>query len=388
MTRKEFLKICGILGVGFPLQASVNSCEKDGSMRKNFNGKVIIIGAGAGGLSSGYLLNQRGIDFEILEASSHYGGRMKINTDFADFPIPLGAEWLHTNTNVFQDMVNDSSVPVNVNTVNYDSQNDTFGFWDNGQLSVSALDDSDIKFINSTWFNFYEEFIVPSITDKITYNTIVQSIDYSGDKITINTQKGIYEADKVVVSVPLQILKDGDISFLPQFPSSKMEAINASTVWEGFKAFIEFSEKFYHTQTGFNISLETDGQKLYYDASYGQDTSKNILGLFTVGKPAQDYISRSGDELRDFILKELDEIYSNQATATYIKHITQNWNNEPFIKSGYLIDHEDWRRVRTLSESINDKIYFAGGAYTSGEDWVSVHAAAQSAKDAVEELVG
>ena len=154
------------------------------------------------------------------------------------------------------------------------------------------------------------------------------------------------------------------------------------------KHFFEFSSKFYHTATAFNISPESDGQKLYYDAAYGQNTTQHILGLFVVGKPASDYINRSGDELKNFILNELDEIYNNQASMSYVKHIVQNWNNEPYIKAAYLTDHEDWRRVRRLSESVADKLYFAGGAYTDGEDWVSVHTAAQSAKEAVAELVG
>ena len=102
MSRKEFMKICGILGMSLPFQTTLSSCSKNDA---DFSGKVIIIGAGAGGLSAGYLLKQRGIEFEILEATSVYGGRIKVNTDFADFPIPLGAEWLHSNTSVFKEIV-------------------------------------------------------------------------------------------------------------------------------------------------------------------------------------------------------------------------------------------------------------------------------------------
>ena len=68
--RKEFIKICGILGVGIPTQFSLMSFIKDDKTEPSFKGKVIIIGAGAGGLSAGYLLQQQGIDFEILEASA------------------------------------------------------------------------------------------------------------------------------------------------------------------------------------------------------------------------------------------------------------------------------------------------------------------------------
>ncbi|MEM7379900.1 MAG: FAD-dependent oxidoreductase, partial [Bacteroidota bacterium] len=356
-------------------------------LSSDFSGKVIIIGAGAGGLSSGYFLKQQGIDFEILEASDTYGGRMKTTNDFADFPIPLGAEWLHTNPRVFQEIVNDGAVQIEVETIEYDRITDTVGVWENGNLEVDELVDSDRKFVNSGWMDFFEKYIIPSVSDKITYNTVVKSVDYSGDQIVIDTSAGNYQADKLIISVPLKILQDGDITFQPELPEKKSEAISKAVIWDGFKAFIEFSDKFYHTATSFVISPETDGQKLYYDASYGQATEKNILGLFVVGKPAQEYISRSGEELKDFMLNELDEIYSDKASGTYMRHIVQNWNQEPFIKAAYLTDHENWRRVRTLGESVADKLYFAGGPYTDGEDWVAVHAAAQSAKTAINEIL-
>ena len=364
MTRAEFIKMCGILGLTLPIQTSLSSCNKDGI---SFSGKVIIIGAGAGGLSAGYLLQQQGIEFEILEASSIYGGRMRIDTDFADFPIPLGAEWLETSTGVFQEIVNDSSRQVDVETI---------------------PDNPDRKFVNSSWFNFFEEYIVPSISNKIAYNTIAQTINYAGDQVVVTTQNGEHIADKVIISVPLKILQDGDINFVPPLPEEKQQAIDESIIWEGFKAFFEFSQNFYNDGIEFEITPESDGQKIYYDAELGQNTSRNILGLFTVGKPALDYSSLSGDELRDFILDELDGLYANQARPSYLKHVTQNWNKEPFIKAGYLTDHADSRAVKVLGESVADKLYFAGGAYTDGNDWVSVHTAAQSAKKSVDEIAG
>ena len=365
MTRKEFIKICGIFGIGFPFQASLVSCNEDVNTP---NLKVIIIGAGAGGLSAGYFLQQQGIDFEILEASESYGGRMKIDTDFADFPIPLGAEWLETSTDIFEQIVNDNSVQVDVETIS---------------------DAPDRKFVNYSWYNFFKEYIVPSITDKISYQTIVQSVDCSGDNVIISTENQEYMADKVIVSVPLKILQDGDITFTPNLPQDKLEAINDTVIWQGFKAFFEFSTKLYgDNEFVFPITPASDGQKIYYNAALGQNTDKHILGLFVVGKPALDYMSLSDEDLKNFILNELDSISNNQATPNYIKHITQNWNNEPFIKSGYMTDYADWQTVRELGRPVGNKVYFAGGAYTDGNDWVSVHAAAKSAKDAVDILNG
>jgi monoamine oxidase len=363
MTRKEFLKLSGIFGIGLPFQNTLLSCDEGEDIFKPFSGKVLIIGAGAGGLSAGYLLNQQGVDFEILEASSTRGGRMKINTVFANFPIPLGAEWLETDTGIFQKIVNDSSVRVSIPTI---------------------PDTPDRKFVNYSWFNFFEDYISPSVSSKISYNTIVQSIDYSDNQIVVQTQDKQYTADKVVISVPLAMLKEGSIDFIPTLPQSKLDAIINTVVWEGFKAFFEFSTNFYGE--GVELSSNADGEKIYYDASFGQDTDKNILGLFSVGTPALDYINLPENQVKDFILNELDGIYSNQASPNYVKHIIQNWNSEPFIKGGYMTDFANWKMVRELGKSVSGKLYFAGGEYTDGEDWVSIHAAALSAKKAVEEI--
>jgi monoamine oxidase len=363
MTRKEFLKLCGIFGIGVPFANTLMACQTEEALLNPFSGKVLIIGAGAGGLSAGYFLQQQGTEFEILEASPGFGGRMKINTDFADFPIPLGAEWLETNTGIFKEIINDSSV----------------------QLTIQTVEDApDRKFVNYSWFNFFEDYIVPSVSGKITFNTVVQSIDYSGKQVIVSTQQRQYVADKVIISVPLALLKEGSIEFNPPLPASKLKAIDESIIWAGFKAFFEFSSPFYGE--GLEIISNEEGEKIYYNAAFGQNTSKHILGLFAVGQPALDYIHLPENQIKAKILQELDGLYNHQASSGYIKHIMQNWNDEPYIKGAYMTDFADWRTVRELGRSVSDRLFFAGGAYTDGEDWVSVHTAAQSARKAIREI--
>jgi monoamine oxidase len=236
MTRKEFLKACGMLGIGLPLMNTISSCDAP----LNPGDKVLIIGAGAAGMSAGYLLNKQGVDFEILEASDTYGGRMKTNTSFADFPIPLGAEWLHVGTDVFTDLIPDGSA--NVTTVPYDQAND-YGLWDGEQITIAAAGfDGDRKFVGGTWLTFFQDNVVPSILDKISFNQVVQSIDYSGDEVIVQTTNGQHTANRVIFTAPVKILQVGDITFTPALPSRKQNAINDVQIWDGFKAFIEFSD--------------------------------------------------------------------------------------------------------------------------------------------------
>lgn len=385
MTRKEFVKMCGLFGIGLPLQATLSSCGKENI---NPNEKILILGAGVAGLTAGYLLNQQGVDFQILEAANTYGGRMKRTTEFANFPIPLGAEWLHVERSIFGEIVNNNAISVDITTTPYDPNVD-YGLNEGERVSVADIGFTiDQKFIGSTWFDFFDQYIVPPIAGQITYNKVITAIDYSGAEIIVSTATETFTANRVIVTIPLKILQNGTVTFTPELPNDKLNAIRETTVWDGCKAFIEFSEKFYPAFTSFDITPETDGQKLYYDAAYGQNTNRHILGLFAVGTGAQPYIQLSDDALIQFMLEELDAIFDNKASATYVKHIFQNWNAEPFANGAYVVDHEDWRRARTLGESVDDKLFFAGTAYTDGTNWGSVDAAAESARNVVNSLVG
>ncbi len=375
--------MCAIAGIGLPFASALSSCKE----RVGFKGKVIVVGAGPAGLTAAYHLHQRGIDVQVLEAASTFGGRTKTNTTFADFPIPLGAEWLHTDRTIFDNIVNDASTAVAVETTQYNPDVD-YGLFEGQQITVAQVGfTDDAKFINSSWLDFFQTYVLPPIASRIEYNSAVESIDYSGDQVLVTTPDRQLSADKVIVTVPLKILQNGAISFSPALPTHKQEAIDEATVWDGFKAFIEFSESFYPAFTAFDISPETAGQKLYYDASYGQNTSQHILGLFTVGVGSHPYQQLSGTDQLNYMLTELDQIYNGQASAKYVRHTTQDWNAEPYINGAYLYDHENWRRVRVLGESVGDKVYFAGEAYTNGQNWGGVDAAATSAITAVEELV-
>ncbi|MCO7223513.1 FAD-dependent oxidoreductase [Pleionea sp. CnH1-48] len=381
LTRRDFVRVSALLG----LSGGISSLF---AKSKNKPSHVIIVGAGAAGLSAGYLLAQLGIDFKILEASSVYGGRLKTSTDFADFPVSLGAEWLHVNPNILVQIAQGGKTAINVPTIGY-KHDDKAVYWDGEELEeVMVGKVKDRKFVGGSWLNFFEDYILPSVKEHISYNTIVESIDYSKKKVSVSTRsKQNYEADKVILTASLRLLQDQDIGFFPQLPESKLVAIKKATMWKGIKIFMKFSKKFYPTFVVPEDIEDRSGQILFYDAAYGQDTSENILGFFAVGKPAEPYLSLSGNNLRDFVLSQLDHIFGGAASRSFIKFIVQNWQAEPFVKAAYLQDYESLDVVEALSLPINKKVYFAGEAYAGREDWGGVHTATQSARTAVEQMM-
>ena len=380
--------MCALLGIGAPV---LNSCgliaESESKSTLKPGDSVIVIGAGAAGLSAAYLLQQQGIHVQILEASHTYGGRMKRTTDFTDFPIPTGAEWLHNKRNTLDKIVNDPSVKITTVTKEYNYKVDQ-ALVDGKEENLKSLGFTiEQKFINATWFDFFEAYIVPSIKSKIRYNEVVRSIDYGTDQVVVETATETYKAAKVIVTVPVKMLQLNTITFKPPLPEKKTEAISNVKVWGGCKAFIAFSEKFYPTAVGFGAIPEDQGHKMFYDAAYGQATEQPILGIFAVGPAAQPYLTRNDYVLIRYLLAELDEMFDGKASPAYQKHIFQNWSKEPFAQGAYVHYFEDWKNIRTLGKPVADKVYFAGDAYTDGSGWSSVDAAAEAARRAVAEMV-
>ena len=357
---------------------------------KSFDGDVIIIGAGTAGMTAGHLLNQRGVEFTILEAADIAGGRIKHHLGFADFPISLGAEWVHVEPEVLSEIVNNQSIEIETQLQGYDPSVET-GYFDNDSLILYPDNDfqSDLKFVGSSWLDFYSTYLLPGIADRIIYQSKVVSVDYSGSRVQITDATGVSRsADRVVITVPVKLLQRGDITFEPGLPQAKRDVIRNANIWSGLKAFIEFDKPFYPTFLAFPDSETNDGQRLYYDAAYAQHSTKNVLGLFAVGQQAEQYQSLSEERFLDHVLQELDVVFDGAATASYKKHLVQNWNAEPFAGAAYLADVEASSVSRRLWQPIDERIYFAGEAYTRFDDWGSVHAAARSAADAVNEITG
>lgn len=345
---------------------------------------VIVVGAGAAGLSAAHLLTRAGVDVRVMEAGTTHGGRLRHVTGFVDFPIPLGAEWIHDDADVLDDI---AGGPVDVALVGYGTD-DTLGHYD-GTLRIAPIaDEADLKFVASSWLDFFDTYVVPGIADTLRPDTRVVGIDATGEHVTVTDERGSsIDADAVIVTVPVSILRARTIAFTPDLDAAMWAAIDDVEVWGGIKVFIEFDERFYPTFLTFPDSDTRAGQRLYFDATHGQDSDANVLGLFAVGGPAAAYQGLDDDALRALVLAELDEVFDGAASRSYRRHLTQDWSAEPHIRQAYVADHADWRLVRTLGRPTSERVLFAGDAYTDGENWSEVHVAARSARVAVERFL-
>lgn len=399
MNRKDFIEKSLLMGISFPFLSSLllQSCSKDESIfpafSTQFTGKVIIVGAGAAGMAAGYLLKRYGVEFEILEASHVYGGRLKKADDFADFPIDIGAEWIHAHPRILADIINNPNINANIDILVYNPK--TIQTWKNGELkSHNYIRNfySEWKFKSSTWFDFFQQYIYPEVADKIRLNSPVVDIQYGADRSTLTTAQNLtYEADKVLITTPVKVLQQERIKFQPALPAEHNDAIQKIYVGDGIKIFIEFKEKFYPDILAFGSIFQAleEEEKFVYDAAFGKDSNRHILGLFAINNKAKAYTQLNSDtEIIQAFLAELDEIFDGKASANYIKHIIQNWSGEPYIQGAYSysFDGDQNEIVNILNTAVQNKIYFAGEAL-SIEHQATVHGACASAYSMIAQMM-
>lgn len=432
MDRRYFIKQTSILSIGGILIPStfLSSCREETLFEDtNYDGKVIIIGAGAAGLYAAYILKSKGIDYQILEASSNYGGRLGKQTGFANFPIDTGAQWLHGKNNILGDLITKSNTKItlddsetkywfNNQLVNSLPQN-TDIFEGEGLPDISYKDyaiqkglgneykyiveniagdqgaaasrlsvfgnnideenwnsgDDDFKF-QETYFDLIDNQIASPVKNKILLNTIVTKIDYSQSTIQITDRNNnTYNADKVIITVPIPILKSTDIQFIPTLPNEKTTAFSKIGMDAGMKVFLKFSNKFFDQNIiGGPICAA------YADDSIGKAQNDNVLLAFIMGVQAEFLTSLGSDmAITNALLQELDTMYNGQATASFIASHVQNWTTNPFVKGAYsysTIGMGDARQI--AAKPINEKLYFAGEAMNTNGHHQTVHGAVET----------
>ena len=389
MRRDEFLKKMTLAGAGMYLLPSLfTACSKE-EITKNFDGKVIIVGGGAAGMFAAYTLAHFGVEFELLEANSVLGGRVKKSSDFADFPIDIGAEWIHGSIDLPSSLLKYGDQSGSIDILPYNPEN--IHLASDGSVTEVNIGQNvyaENKFSKTTWFDFFEDFVMPSINSNVSLNKVVNAIDYGGETITVSCEDGtIFTGEKVIITIPVKQMQNEAIAFTPSLDTNYTSAFNSMPMPDGIKMFVEFSEDFY-PDILLNNGFEGATEKTYYDIAFKKESTKNIFGLFSVGEPSSEFTSLPDDDARIAkMINELDELYNGKASETYVKHLIQNWSAEPFIGGSYSFYDNGFYDLQTiLREPISNKLYFAGEAL-SIQNSSTVHGAAENGTEVAENII-
>jgi len=203
----------------------------------------------------------------------------------------------------------------------------------------------------------------------------------------------VLTAKHVILAVPLTVLKDGDISFIPALPANKNTAIDTIRMLGAWKSVCRFKHRFWpenlhqiYSVRGFVSEIWTCTR----DSPDNEDKCHVIVG-FETAEPAQEKSVLSGQEVLQRFLSYLDEIFGttadpHPATNSFMDFVYFHWSNHPFIRGGYTSPTAhayDLRHV--LASPVEDCLFFAGEA-TSLRSCSTVPTAIETGERAAEEV--
>lgn len=357
---------------------------------------TVIVGAGVAGITAAYTLLQQGVtDFVILEAALVPLGRLKVLQNWTDFTVDLGAEFIHTDPSILVDIVNNTNVAVNVSTIPF--KPDYFEWDGTTMYKTTYPEPNDHKFVNYTWYDFFSDYLLPNVTEQIVYNCTVTNIQWSSTSPNVTCASGEqFIASNVILTAPIHFFYWMDIYFDPELPQEFLEASNVPYFAPGLKVFLSFREKFYPQSFSVDadfLNLEyVDSERYFYDATYGQTSDDNVMGIFIVGEVAKQYIALSDSEIIEKSMADLDAIFGNgTASNNFIKGVVQNWKKEQFIGGAYTFFQKgECQAIDILRKPIEGQLYFAGEAIPNADtDYNNgfVHEAAMSGRRAALETL-
>jgi monoamine oxidase len=209
----------------------------------------------------------------------------------------------------------------------------------------------------------------------IRLNQAVKKVEYNNQGVKVTTNSATFEADKVIITLPLGVLKKGTVEFSPALPGKKQAAIKALGMGILNKVYLRFPKVFWDKEPhllGYISSKKGEWAEILNIYKY---TGQPILLAFNAGEYAWKLEKLSDKQIIDEAMKMLRKIYGNNIPNPEASLITR-WGQDPFSFGSYShikinASSEDYK---TLAAPVDNRLFFAGEA-TSHQHPGTVHGA-------------
>ena len=216
---------------------------------------------------------------------------------------------------------------------------------------------------------------------------VVTGIDWS-DGARVRTSRGEFEADTVVVTLPVGVLRAGAVEIVPPLPAVNADALGRLQMNAFEKIFLRFPERFWDDDV---YAIRQQGPESrwwhsWYDltALHGEPT----LLTFAAGPAATGTRDWDDESVIESVLAQLRRLYGDRVVTPTGLHRTA-WQDDPYSHGSYAYmtlgsttaDHDD------LATPVGDVLHIAGEA-TWTDDPATVPAALFSGHRAAERILG
>lgn len=199
----------------------------------------------------------------------------------------------------------------------------------------------------------------------ISLESAVQRITWSKDGVRVLV-KGVDEvlvADALLVTVPLGVLKSGNVSFEPTLPEWKQEAIDGLGFGSYNKVILKFDEVFWSDEPYFFGHILEPHLWGAFVLNYQALCGHPALGGVLAGDAAAKLEDKTDEQLVAGMMRQLRRMFGDDIPDP-TGFVTTRWNQDPYSLGAYSHCPVGQRgdAFDTLGEPVEDILFFAGEA--------------------------
>jgi monoamine oxidase len=234
----------------------------------------------------------------------------------------------------------------------------------------------------------------------IRYNTFVTKVAYAGDKVNVYTKipsgidpkrsckachsgthaglldhDNVYTADRVVVALPLGMLKNQNVTFDPLLPAEKLSAIDSLGMGTMNKVFLKFNQNFWPDDGYFFAYLKEDHSKIIEFFSPTPTGTNNVIVAVLAGQHARSIEKMENAAVEKLVMDDMKGMFGNNIPRPTAFQKTA-WHTNPFSLGAYphLKPGTDLSACDEIAKPLLNRLFFAGDA-TSAKYMATAHGA-------------
>jgi monoamine oxidase len=261
----------------------------------------------------------------------------------------------------------------------------------------SQADDQQFRIVQG--YQAIADFLFRDCNEKgcfISLNSIVNHIEWERDHVLVHCEgNDVYAAEKIIITVPLGLLKAGMIRFTPAL-NEQLNIVKQLGFGPVIKVILHFSNPFWkikevtENKDLSDLSFLFSSEKVHTFWTQHPDDQPIITGW--IAGPHAEKMKHDGNEL--IITKamySLCDIFRLEATALHKQLVNAqvfNWAMDPFTLGGYSFQVVNGSSlIASLLEPVQETIFFAGEGLIDGPEIGTVEGALKSGRETARKII-
>lgn len=170
---------------------------------------------------------------------------------------------------------------------------------------------------------------------QILYSQVVKRVQYTAQGVTVVTNQGTFSARCAVITLPVGVLKAGNVEFAPALPAWKQGAINRLHTGVIDKLCLRFPRAFWDTSKTFLFRTKPPGDRFDWWLNGQLITGQPILINFVTADVAAQVEGLSDAEVVSRLMAVLRAWYPTQQIPNPVDFQRSRWLNDPFARGAY-----------------------------------------------------